>query len=103
MIAKLFNNTVALIINVRINRSSWTQIGPCRILNREINTHPVSGNESGLRRAPGMKAHMIQPVFLAFRVNIRIQSLYLNRRIACLRKNGTFQGAPQENGPVIHT
>ena len=69
-------------------------LSPHRHLDFQIDAGLVGCTEGRIRRAPGMEAHMIQSVILAYPHNARPRIL-IHRSMPGLWEHGVFHGSPE--------
>src|ERR1700761_302042 len=101
MIAKRLYDAVAFFIQVFIDPFPVANLRPCRTFDRKIKTGRVSSFKRRLRRTPGMKTQVIQPIRPGDPEDPRPRSK-IRRRIARQWENGAFQRSPQEDPAPIY-
>ena len=79
-------------------RSMWMfASGPSDL---EIDAFDVGGGEGGLRRAPGVEPHEVQPIGFQHAED-PLPRRHVGRRIAGQRKDGAFQRAAEEDRAAV--
>ena len=105
MIAVGFQNTVAFLADVSIDRPavahSRAVIGPERPFGLQVNSQLVGGLKSSPGRTPGMKTKMIDPIGHCLLVKFTPISL-VHGSVARQRMGGTFHRTAQKNRTSVY-